>query len=181
MPGHDRAAGAKARHQHDLSSVRYPLLRRCRPDTVEADSHQSSFQRDQVQPGERNGLRGCGAHRQRPDRVRISVKDSGAGLPPEMLAQLFQPFNRLGQERSTEEGTGIGLVMSKRLVELMGGRDRSGQRGRRGQRILVRAERGRGAATGSRRRGTGYQSASPGAEAARCCGRCSTWRTTRRI
>ena len=38
-----------------------------------------------------------------------------------MLLQLFQPFNRLGQERSTEEGTGIGLVMSKRLVELMGG------------------------------------------------------------
>jgi CheY-like chemotaxis protein len=56
-----------------------------------------------------------------PERVRVSVKDSGAGLPPEMLMQLFQPFNRLGQERSTEEGTGIGLVMSKRLVELMGG------------------------------------------------------------
>jgi len=56
-----------------------------------------------------------------PGRVRISVKDSGAGLPPEMLVQLFQPFNRLGRERSGEEGTGIGLVMSKRLVELMGG------------------------------------------------------------
>jgi len=54
-------------------------------------------------------------------RVRVSVKDTGAGLPPDMLMQLFQPFNRLGQERSTEEGTGIGLVMSKRLVELMGG------------------------------------------------------------
>jgi len=38
-----------------------------------------------------------------------------------MLQQLFQPFNRLGQERSAVEGTGIGLVMSKRLVELMGG------------------------------------------------------------
>ena len=54
-------------------------------------------------------------------RIRISVRDTGAGLPPDMLPQLFQPFNRLGQERSTEEGTGIGLVMSKRLVELMGG------------------------------------------------------------
>jgi CheY-like chemotaxis protein len=39
----------------------------------------------------------------------------------DMLVQLFQPFNRLGRERSTEEGTGIGLVMSKRLVELMEG------------------------------------------------------------
>jgi PAS domain S-box-containing protein len=57
----------------------------------------------------------------RPERVRISVRDTGAGLPPDMLVQLFQPFNRLGQERSAEEGTGIGLVMSKRLVELMGG------------------------------------------------------------
>jgi PAS domain S-box-containing protein len=54
-------------------------------------------------------------------RIRVSVMDSGAGLPPEKLTQLFQPFNRLGQENSAEEGTGIGLVMSKRLVELMGG------------------------------------------------------------
>jgi CheY-like chemotaxis protein len=56
-----------------------------------------------------------------PERTRISVKDTGAGLPPDMLVQLFQPFNRLGRERTAEEGTGIGLVMSKRLVELMGG------------------------------------------------------------
>lgn len=53
--------------------------------------------------------------------TRIRVIDSGAGLSPENLTQLFQPFNRLGQENSAEEGTGIGLVMSKRLVELMGG------------------------------------------------------------
>jgi CheY-like chemotaxis protein len=57
----------------------------------------------------------------RPEYIRISVKDTGAGLPPEKLKQLFQPFNRLGQESSAEEGTGIGLVMSKRVVELMKG------------------------------------------------------------
>ena len=55
------------------------------------------------------------------ERTRISVRDTGFGLPPEKLTQLFQPFNRLGQERGAEEGTGIGLVMSKRVVELMGG------------------------------------------------------------
>jgi signal transduction histidine kinase/ActR/RegA family two-component response regulator len=55
------------------------------------------------------------------ERVRISVRDTGAGLPPDKLAQLFEPFNRLGQETGAEEGTGIGLVVSKRLVELMGG------------------------------------------------------------
>jgi PAS domain S-box-containing protein len=56
-----------------------------------------------------------------PGRVRINVTDTGDGLPPEKLAQLFQSFNRLGQETSAEEGTGIGLVVTKRLVELMGG------------------------------------------------------------
>jgi len=56
-----------------------------------------------------------------PDRIRISVKDTGLGLTPDKLAQLFQPFNRLGQEVGPEEGTGIGLVVTKQLVELMGG------------------------------------------------------------
>ena len=55
------------------------------------------------------------------NRIRISVRDTGAGLAPGMLAQLFQSFNRLGRETTAEEGTGIGLVMSKRLVEQMGG------------------------------------------------------------
>ncbi len=54
-------------------------------------------------------------------RVRISVRDSGAGLRPEQIALLFQQFNRLGQENSVEEGTGIGLVVCKRLIEMMGG------------------------------------------------------------
>ena len=53
--------------------------------------------------------------------LRVSVRDTGPGIAPDMLAQLFQPFNRLGQEGGIEEGTGIGLVVSKRLVELMGG------------------------------------------------------------
>lgn len=55
------------------------------------------------------------------ERVRISVRDTGVGLSPVQLAGLFQPFNRLGQEAGLVEGTGIGLVVTKRLVELMGG------------------------------------------------------------
>jgi PAS domain S-box-containing protein len=54
-------------------------------------------------------------------RTRVSFRDTGEGLSAEKLAQLFQPFNRLGREAGAEEGTGIGLVVSKRLVELMGG------------------------------------------------------------
>ncbi len=53
--------------------------------------------------------------------VRVSIRDTGAGLDPEQLSQLFQAFNRLAQEGGGEEGTGIGLVVAKRLVELMGG------------------------------------------------------------
>ena len=53
--------------------------------------------------------------------IRILLEDTGEGLSAEKLAQLFQPFNRLGQELKAEEGTGIGLVMTKRLIELMGG------------------------------------------------------------
>jgi PAS domain S-box-containing protein len=56
-----------------------------------------------------------------PERIRINITDTGAGLRPDKLAQLFQPFNRLGQEAGGEEGTGIGLVVTKRLVEQMGG------------------------------------------------------------
>ena len=54
-------------------------------------------------------------------RVRIEFQDTGAGLANDKLDQLFQPFNRLGQELGGEEGTGIGLVVCKRLTELMGG------------------------------------------------------------
>ena len=60
-------------------------------------------------------------HTIRGERIRISVHDTGEGLSAEQITQLFQPFNRLGQETSGEEGTGIGLVVSKRLVELMSG------------------------------------------------------------
>jgi PAS domain S-box-containing protein len=55
------------------------------------------------------------------ERTRVSIRDTGEGLYPDQLLQLFQAFNRLGQEAGGEEGTGIGLVVAKRLVEMMGG------------------------------------------------------------
>ena len=55
------------------------------------------------------------------DRLRIEVSDTGHGIPADKLAQLFQPFNRLDAENSEIEGTGIGLIITRRLVEMMGG------------------------------------------------------------
>ncbi len=55
------------------------------------------------------------------NRIRVSIRDTGQGMRPDQQAQLFQAFNRLGQEASGVEGTGIGLVVAKQLVELMGG------------------------------------------------------------
>ncbi len=56
-----------------------------------------------------------------PQRIRVSVTDTGAGMTAWQLAQLFRPFSRVGQDTSAAAGTGIGLVVTKRLVELMGG------------------------------------------------------------
>src|SRR5205085_2178593 len=52
---------------------------------------------------------------------RISVSDTGAGIPVEKLARLFTPFDRLGAEQSHVEGTGLGLALCQRLVEAMHG------------------------------------------------------------
>jgi PAS domain S-box-containing protein len=61
------------------------------------------------------------ASRRAGDMVEVTVADTGIGMTPGQLSELFQPFNRLGRERSQQEGTGIGLVISQRLAELMGG------------------------------------------------------------
>ena len=55
------------------------------------------------------------------DMVALEISDTGEGMDATQLAQLFQPFNRLGRESGPVEGTGIGLVISLRLAELMGG------------------------------------------------------------
>jgi PAS domain S-box-containing protein len=53
--------------------------------------------------------------------TRISVRDNGAGIAVDKLARLFTPFDRLGAEQSTVEGTGLGLALCQRLVQAMHG------------------------------------------------------------
>ncbi len=54
-------------------------------------------------------------------QARIAISDTGRGIPTTLQDSVFQPFNRLDAENSNVEGTGVGLVISKRLVEQMGG------------------------------------------------------------
>jgi signal transduction histidine kinase len=56
------------------------------------------------------------------DKVCLRIVDTGQGIAPEHMANLFEPFNRLGQRRSGIEGTGIGLAITRALVTLMHGR-----------------------------------------------------------
>lgn len=73
-----------------------------------------------VKYGPCGGVVRLGVARSEP-QVEVFVQDQGPGLSPAQQAQLFQPFNRLGAERTQTEGVGLGLVISRGLVELMGG------------------------------------------------------------
>jgi len=72
------------------------------------------------------------------DWVEIAVADSGLGMTPTQVGGLFQPYNRLGREKTAIEGTGIGLVISRRLSELMGGTLEASSQPARGSTFTLR-------------------------------------------
>ena len=80
-------------------------------------------------------------------QVVLSVADTGIGLTPEQVAGLFQPFNRLGREHGTVSGTGIGLVICKKLAEAMGGELLATSRAGLGSRFMLSLPGAKAAAT----------------------------------
>ena len=61
-------------------------------------------------------------YKKQTDSLRVLVIDTGSGISHENQQLLFSSFSRLGQENSTTEGSGVGLVITKKLIEAMGGR-----------------------------------------------------------
>lgn len=91
-------------------------------DSVRLNQVLSNFVSNGLKYGRSGGVVRLKAGSRADGWVRIEVTDRGPGLSEAKQAELFEPFNRLGMERSTVEGHGIGLALAKRLVELQGGR-----------------------------------------------------------
>ena len=179
MPGHDGAAGAAARHQHDLSrsSTSRTSCQR-RSDPGEAGPHQPAVQRDQIQPGAGNGRgdvrrhqSGTHSHQRQGHRRGTASGKAGAALPA------VQPSRTGGQRRGRHRHRPGGEQATGRAD---GGRDRRGKHGRRGQRVLVRTAVDAGAHAGGGKRRVRHRRPRARCRPAHRCAPCSMSRTTRR-
>ena len=100
-----------------LRAPRHPRPRRS--PAPQAGAAQPALQRGEVQP---RGRRGPGRRHERRDPLaRIEVADTGLGIAPGDIERAFSAFERLGAEATEVEGTGLGLALTKRLIEAMGG------------------------------------------------------------
>lgn len=92
-----------------------------RADSVRLGQVLNNLVTNAVKYGKSGGVVILKLSRPLPDIARIEVIDRGPGISPEKQAELFEPFNRLGMEKSTVEGHGIGLALARRLAELQDG------------------------------------------------------------
>ena len=92
-----------------------------RADSVRLSQVLSNLVTNAVKYGRSGGVVMLRLSQPGPDTVRVEVIDKGPGISPEKQSELFEPFNRLGMEKSTIEGHGIGLALARRMAELQGG------------------------------------------------------------
>lgn len=92
-----------------------------RADAIRLNQVLLNLMSNAVKYNRENGSVVIGCHEIEGHKLRISIEDTGIGIPLDNQEKLFEPFNRLGAEATEIEGTGIGLSIAKRLVELMAG------------------------------------------------------------
>ena len=106
----------------------------------------------------RGGTVTIGWVRDRPGDVALRVSDTGPGIPPRRMHHLFTPFERLGAEETVVEGTGLGLALSHRLAQAMGGTLALESTGPDGSTFVASCPRQSARASRQRRRRTGSSS-----------------------
>jgi PAS domain S-box-containing protein len=102
----------------DVSPIRAPHVNADRQRLRQAITNLVS---NAVKYNRRGGLVRIHGDRTNSGRVRLTVTDTGPGIPSDRQGAVFAPFERLGAEQTTVEGTGVGLTLAKRVIEAMGG------------------------------------------------------------
>jgi PAS domain S-box-containing protein len=110
-----------ARHSIELSVESLSPMLMIAADRTRFAQILMNFGSNAIKYNRPNGVVRFGVATPSPEQIRVTVTDTGYGIPAESQAKLFQPFQRAGQESGPIEGTGIGLVITKRLAELMNG------------------------------------------------------------
>lgn len=117
---------AQNRGAAEAQKIALTLSSHCHALQICADYHRllqvlNNLVSNAIKFNRENGSVGVSCTSSANGQLRIAIKDSGLGIAHDKQAQLFQPFNRLGVEMGVIEGTGIGLVITRQLVESMGG------------------------------------------------------------
>ena len=106
---------------HGVALASHPLAATVTADRTRLAQILMNFGSNAIKYNRPGGRVDLAVSRPNPGRVRVTVRDTGLGIPIDKQDKLFQPFQRAGQEMGPIEGTGIGLVITKRLAELMNG------------------------------------------------------------
>lgn len=116
---HDQAQKSKITLQDKITGLKHPV--KVKADRTKLKQTLLNLLTNAIKYNRENGSVTLECDQTSDDTVLISITDTGHGISEENQAQIFEPFNRLGAENSAIEGTGIGLTITKRIIEKMNG------------------------------------------------------------